>query len=262
MERLSKVRAVIGGFIDKYVLVFALLICGLSLSIAFNLAKSATFSMSRCWQSILGWREYAWLKIPRELKASEWYNLRPIGQILNRPPLAAYLHYCLSYVFSYFDPQGLVRYQLAYQQDWIEPMIKDAMTQTAIIANAVFYYPAVVFVILKGLKPLSGLVKLVAIFMMLNTPTLSIVDYIKLDLTGPHMGLLFLAIYCVSTEFFVLGMLFLTLSSLLNQTVAWYFIPFSAYIAAAYWRSIKTNNVLFLDRANSFFSSAARFASL
>ena len=132
---------------------------------------------------------------------------------------------------------------------------------TAIVANAVFYYPVVVFVILKGLKPLSGLIKLVAIFMMLNTPTLAIVDYVKLDLTGPHMGLLFLAIYCVSAEYFVLGMLSLTLSSLLNQTVAWYFIPFSAYVAAACWRSIKTNNVLYLDHIDPFFSLAARFAS-
>jgi len=152
------------------------------------------------------------------------------------------MHYCLSYVFSYLDPRAFPKYQLAYSQEVIEQSMVDAMAWTTIVANAVFYYPIVVFVILKGLKSMSGLTKLVAIFMMLNTPTLTVVDYIKVEFTGPHMGLLLMAIYCVSAESFALGAMFLMLSALTNQTAMWYFIPFGAYILAAGWKKGKSGH--------------------
>ena len=44
MEKLSKLRVAISGVLDKFVSIFALLVCAASLAIARQLSKNAPFS--------------------------------------------------------------------------------------------------------------------------------------------------------------------------------------------------------------------------
>jgi len=221
-----------------------ILVTLLSVYISYLTCKTTSISNSGGVVST-SWREYGWLKMAREEKPDTWYNPHPLSQTYTRPPLNSYVHYYVAAIFTYLYPEGLSKIRIGEIKKDIPAEMEYSMNNAMLIANLLTYFPAVIFVVIKLVKT-SNLAKLTTMLLLLNAPSLTIVDYVKVEFTGPHLAFFILAIYFAAVEWFTLGAVLLAISALLQQTMVWYLIPFALYAVATTFRKGKDKNVFIL----------------
>eukprot|EP01022_Parablepharisma_sp_SALTPOND_P027220 TRINITY_DN65_c0_g2_i1.p1 TRINITY_DN65_c0_g2~~TRINITY_DN65_c0_g2_i1.p1 ORF type:complete len:588 (-),score=9.29 TRINITY_DN65_c0_g2_i1:1817-3463(-) len=181
----------------------------------------------------MDWRVFGWLKIPRTEPFEKWYDDRHLKQTFTRPPLSLYFHYLLSYIFSFIDPVSFNSHELSMAPEHPPYSMEVALRLTVIAANLMTYYPVVIFVVLKIMKTSPVKIKLFIMLLLLNAPVFGIADYLKLDMIGPTMALVLLAIYFVYTDCCGTSIAMLTLGMLMDLKVLYLFIPFITYILSS-----------------------------
>lgn len=204
---------------------------GLNVGIALVSVISIAFTWFISTSTYFNWREYGWIKTPHEVSSAHWYDIRSF-QTFTRPPLSLYLHYIMGEVYSFLDPDTFSQVHLGAGKNTLtQPMIF-AMRVILIFANAITYYPAAIFVVKQQFRGKSVLVTLLSLALLLNLPILSLVDYARNEVVGPHLAFLLLVAHFASGESFILATVALALGTLMNAPTVWFFIPVAAYAVA------------------------------
>lgn len=154
---------------------------------------------------------------------------------LDYPPLAGYFHRYMAYIFQIFNKDNFWTSWI----HWIGPHNEDTkkgVRACILVINLLFYFPAVVFVVLKNLKTLSKLHKAFIILLFLTYPTYSFVEFASTQANGPHFAFLILCLHCLINHHFILTTILFTLSLTYKQVVGPFVFPIALYMIAVTWK--------------------------
>jgi len=178
------------------------------------------------------------------LPISEWYD-NNIGNHLDYPPLAGYIHYLMGFIVKFFGPEKFYSTDL-YTNYSLTMDVKLGIRISTILTSLVFYYPAAACVVLQVLRKSQNSVKLFSYFLLLNMPIYVFVDNCNTQVNGPVLGLLLWCLYFTYMNRFYLAVICFSLSISYKHLTGIFVFPIAFYMISSIWRSQNTNSSVFL----------------
>ncbi len=180
------------------------------------------------------WTHYTWMKITHRLPVKDWYDNNAHNH-LDYPHLAGYLHYLMGFVVRLFDPDSFYNTPM-YDDVPVTFGIKYGIRLVVVLINLIFYYPAAINMTLFTQRTERLSHKLVVLFLMLNMPMYSYIEFGSTQVNGPHLGLLLWSLYLAMQTRFCASTVCFTLSMSYKHFNGPFVIPIASYIIVLLWR--------------------------
>ena len=179
------------------------------------------------------WCHFSWMQVTHRLPIDQWYDT-PEYTHLDYPPLAAYLHYAMGYLFRYIDNDILFKAPIFGKGD-VPDRIKYPVRATILALDVVCYYPIVLYVVLKRFKDYSKFHKVAAMLLLLNFPTYAFIEHTNTQANAPHLGLLLLSLHFLLNDRLLLTTICFTISICIKHILGPFVFPMAVYILAKTW---------------------------
>ncbi len=251
MSVISSTLNKICKFIDNHVpMSFCIIVViAISLKVALWLGDAnplGTFFLVFCFVALLRhqkilpraigdfWCHFSWLKITHRQPIEYWYDNNEFTH-LDYPPLAAYFHYFLSFIYVYLNPNEFYHLHLTgYER--LGPNKKSAVRQAVLAADVVTYYPVVIYVVLANLKELRKIHKLCIMLIFLNMPMFAYIEHANTQVNGPHLAFILLCLHFMINDRFVAATVCFTLGITYKHACAPMVVPIVLYVVARAWK--------------------------
>ncbi len=182
------------------------------------------------------------MKVTHRQPIELWYDVANYTH-LDYPPLSAYLHYGMSYVYRYIDERSLLALPL-YGYGELTPLIMKGLRVSILALSVLTYYPPVIYVVFTRFRKYSKIHRVVVLLLLLNFPTYALVEFANTQANSPHLGLLILALHFLLDEHLILTTITFSLSLTCKHIGGPLVFPIAVYMLAKCWernsRTVKT----------------------
>jgi len=226
----------ITNFIDKYIgLTKGLILIQIIHCIfCWHVADNALHDDAFC--------HYSWMRITHRMPINQWYDNSQYTH-LDYPPLAAYVHYLLSYIASLGDTKYFFNTPVSINEGTpfteLSVGAKLGLRLSTFIANTLTYNITLAYVVCAFYKGYKASFKLYAIFLFQFLTYYSMVDFGDCQINGPHYALVLLAFYNICARNFKWSTFFLSMSVLYKHSTITSAVPFAMYIIHESWQDAK-----------------------
>jgi len=175
-----------------------------------------------------------WMRITHRLSLKNWYD-HDGDYKLDYPPLEAYIHYLMGFIYKLVDPYTLDNTAL---HTYNEPIwkIKYGVRIPILIQAVIFYYPAVIYFVTNYYKSHANSIKLLLIAALLNMPLFTQIEHMNTQVNAPTLGFLIWSIYFMLKDKYSLCAFFFTLSVMCKQITLPSLFPIAFYIVGGLYK--------------------------
>jgi len=208
---------------------------------------------------------YSWMRITRRVPLKDWYD-NAIYTHLDYPPLAAYIHWLLSFIArgydtAFFDNSNICTHYNEPHQEFT-PEAFHGLRLAVFVANTLTYNIALPYVICSYYKAYRPLFKLIMIILFQFPTYYSLIDFGDCQINGPHYAFLILGLLEITRENFGWATLYWTLSSLYKQFTLLLAVPLAIYIVYKTYEKYNTESNTLIAKIKNTFLQCLKYASI
>jgi len=191
---------------------------------------------------------YSWMRITRRVPLKNWYD-SPIYTHLDYPPLAAYVHWLLSFIIKPFDPKYFDNSDLCVSMSLPrQDLTREAflgLRFTVFIANTLTYNIALPYVICSYYKAYRPAFKLFMIALFLFPTYYLMIDFGDTQINGLHYSFVILGLLEITRENFGWATFYWTLGALYKHITLLYALPIVIYILYKTYQKYRSDHSKF-----------------